>query len=68
MIKKHQRHPTNAACVILHVEGALSMLITNDNGKIEVVDQVYRNALETASADNTRPLLRQAGGLISCLA
>ena len=51
MVTKFQRHPTDGACVILHVGGVLGGIGTD--GKIEVINQAYRDALETASADNT---------------
>jgi hypothetical protein len=53
MITKYQRHPTDGACVILHVSGVLSTFATSDDGTLMVENQEYRDALETASADNT---------------
>lgn len=51
MIKKFQRHPTDDACVILHVVGVLAASIAKGSGTIVVTDPAYRDALETASAD-----------------
>ena len=48
MIKKFQRHPTDGACVILHVTGMLAAIATNEEGTIKVTNQAYRDALETA--------------------
>jgi hypothetical protein len=53
MITKYQRHPTDDSCVILHVSGVLATFSSSENGTLEVTNQAYRDALETASADNT---------------
>lgn len=49
MITKYQRHPTDGACVVLHVTGVLASF--SEGGTIDVVNQAYRDALEAASAD-----------------
>jgi hypothetical protein len=46
MIDKFQRHPTEADCVILHVSGIMAAFGTD--GKIEIRNQAYRDALEAA--------------------
>ena len=49
IITVFQRHPSDGAIVILHTDDPL--VVTND-GTVEVVNQEYRDALETASADS----------------
>ena len=52
MITKFQRHPTDAACVILHVSGMLASFgAASEDNTIMVENQEYRDALEAASAD-----------------
>ena len=51
MITKYQRHPTDGACVILHVSGILATFATGEDSTIMVENQAYRDALEAASAD-----------------
>ena len=51
MITKYQRHPTDGACVILHVSGPLASFATSEDGTIIIDNQAYRDALEAASAD-----------------
>lgn len=50
MITKYQRHPTDAACVILHVSGVLGPF-AHEDGTTQVVDQEYRDALEAANVE-----------------
>lgn len=47
MITKFQRHPTDGACVILHVTGILASVSATGN-TIEITNQAYRDALEAA--------------------